>query len=813
MSSNKLGQILIVDDEVELKNALVESLHAQGYTAVGFTSGTEALRALGKQNFDVLLSDLMMPEMDGITLCSAALEIDPHLVCIIMTGQGTIQTAVDAMKVGAFDYVLKPFRLQLLLPVLTRAINARRLQQENLQLRETVAIYELSQTIAFTLDPQTLLSKLADAALQQSEADEVSILLPTEDRTELYVAAVRGENRERLLGERVPFEQSISSWVARERTPLLLEGRIKDERFRSLWPRPDIRSALSLPMQVAGKLVGVINVNVVNGPRPLTLGQMKALTILASTAAGALESASLYEQVRHAEQNYRSIFENAVEGIFQSTPEGRFITVNPSMARILGYDSPEELIATITDIAQQLYVDPTRHAEAARRQEERGILQRFEFEAYRKDGEKIWLSANRRFVRDENELEIYYEGTIEDITERKRAEEALRASEEQLRQSQKLEAVGQLAGGIAHDFNNLLTVITGYSDLLLRQLEPGEPTRLRVEEIKKAGEHAAVLTRQLLAFSRRQVLQPKVLQLNTIVADMDRMLRRVIGEDIDLLTVLEPDLGQIKADPGQIEQVILNLAVNARDAMPQGGKLTIETASVYLDHQYANQHIAIRPGHYVRLAVSDTGCGMTAQTQVRIFEPFFTTKEQGKGTGLGLSTVYGIIKQSEGNVWVYSEPEKGTTFKIYLPRVDEVAEPVETHALPIEMPQGRETVLLAEDEEQVRQIIRIILEMNGYRVLEATGGREALSIYKQHKGEIDMIITDAVMPEMSGRELVESLKTLHPTIKVLYMSGYTDDAIVRHGLLDQEIAFLQKPFTPEALMHKVREVLDAPPAD
>ena len=874
------------------------------------------------------MSDLMMPEMDGVALLGRALEIDQNLVCIIMTGQGTIQTAVDAMKVGAFDYVLKPFRLQALLPVLTRAINVRRLRQENLQLRETVAIYELCQTIAFTLDRQKLLSQLADSALQQSEADELSILLLTADGSELYVAAVRGENRTRLLDERVPLEQGISSWVARERTPLLLKGQVNDARFTAMWPRADIRSAISVPLQVAGKLVGIINVNNVSSPRPFTLGQMKALTILASTAAAALESTALYERVRQAEQNYHSIFENAVEGIFQSTPEGRFITVNPSLARILGYDSPEDIIEIITDITHQLYVDPESRAVSARIHEEHGGIEGFEFEAYRKDGEKIWLSLNRRSVRDENGVELYREGSIEDITERKQAEEELRQSEqryrllfdrnpqpmwvydmetlsflevngaaihhyeysreefltmtikdicppdgvpnllanissitsqyeeagtwkhrkkdgtiidveitahdltfygrpaqmvlaydvtertvleEQLRQSQKMEAVGQLAGGIAHDFNNLLTVITGYSDLTLRRLDHESPFRSSLEEIRKAGERAASLTRQLLAFSRKQVLQPKVIQLNAVVADVDKMLRRLIGEDIDPLTLLEPSLGQIKADPGQIEQVILNLAVNARDAMPQGGKLTIETANVYLDNQYARRHTVIQPGHYVMLAVSDTGSGIDAETQVRMFEPFFTTKEHGKGTGLGLSTVYGIVRQSGGHLWVYSEVGKGTTFKIYLPRVDGVTERDEARDTPAELPLGRETVLLTEDEEQVRQMIRTILEMGGYRVLEASGGEEALTLYEQHEGQIDLIMTDVVMPGISGRELAQSLETLHPGIRVLYMSGYTDDAIVRHGLLDQEIAFLQKPFTPDALMRKVREVLDAPP--
>jgi PAS domain S-box-containing protein len=419
------------------------------------------------------------------------------------------------------------------------------------------------------------------------------------------------------------------------------------------------------------------------------------------------------------------------------------------------------------------------------------------------------MFARRKLADDTIDALASVADIISQGIERKRVEEALRASENQLRQSQKLEAVGQLAGGVAHDFNNLLTVINGYSDILLRQMSQGNEMRLKVEEIKKAGERAASLTRQLLAFSRKQVLQPKVLKLNAIVADTEKMLRRLIGEDIDLLTVLEPSLGQIKADPGQIEQVILNLAVNARDAMPRGGKLTLETCNVHLDNEHVGKHEAIRPGQYVMLAISDNGTGMDAETQARIFEPFFTTKAQGKGTGLGCSTVYGIVKQSEGTIWVYSEVGKGTTFKVYLPRVGGEAQLDGAHESCFDLPQGRENVLLTEDEEPVRRLTRIILEMNGYQVLEAANGDEALSIYKEHKAQLDLIITDVVMPRMSGPELAQTLETLSPGIKVLYLSGYTDDAIVRHGLLDQKMAFLQKPFTPDALLRKVREVLAA----
>ncbi len=395
------------------------------------------------------------------------------------------------------------------------------------------------------------------------------------------------------------------------------------------------------------------------------------------------------------------------------------------------------------------------------------------------------------------------------LVERKRTEAALRESEERLRQSHKLEAMGRLAGGIAHDFNNLLTAIIGYSDLALRRLHDNDPLRRNIDEIKKASNRAASLTHQLLAFSRKQVLQPKVLDLNEVVANMDAMLRRVIGEDIDLVTVLEPQLGHVRADPGQIEQVIMNLVINSRDAMPRGGKLTIKTGNVELDQAYSRSHASVRTGPYVMLAVSDTGTGMDPETQAHIFEPFFTTKEQGKGTGLGLATVYGIVKQSGGNIWVYSEVGRGTTFKIYLPPVAETVQSLKPAGTLAEPERGWETVLLVEDEGAVRNLIHGVLEMNGYTVLQADSGIEAIRICEEYEGPIHLLITDVVMPQMGGRDLAERLEASHPEMRVLYMSGYTDDAIVHHGVLDEGVAFLEKPFTPDSLARKAREVLDA----
>jgi two-component system cell cycle sensor histidine kinase/response regulator CckA len=394
-------------------------------------------------------------------------------------------------------------------------------------------------------------------------------------------------------------------------------------------------------------------------------------------------------------------------------------------------------------------------------------------------------------------------GVTQDITER-------RALAEQLRQSQRMEAIGRLAGGVAHDFNNLLTAIIGHSELLLSRLTSRDPMCEELKEIATAGQRAAALTAQLLAFSRKQVLMPQVLDLNVLVADNGKMLRRLIGEDIELVTRLESGLGLALVDPGQMGQVIMNLAVNARDAMPKGGKLTIETANVELDEAYARKHVAVTPGRYVMLAVSDTGVGMDAQTQSRLFEPFFTTKEQGQGTGLGLSTVYGIVKQSGGNIWVYSELGQGSVFKIYLPRVEEIADrSEEIKSVSSQELRGTETILLVEDEEAVRNLVRSILERGGYSVLQASNGMEAMELVSRHTGRVHLLLTDVVVPKMSGRELAERVTASRPETRVLYMSGYTDNAIVHHGVLDAGLAFLQKPFRPEALLSKVREVLDA----
>lgn len=506
------------------------------------------------------------------------------------------------------------------------------------------------------------------------------------------------------------------------------------------------------------------------------------------------------DAIRKAEEKYRGIFENAIEGLFQATREGNLISVNPALVRILGYDSPEDLMAC-RNLKVQHYVDPNSGFELEQMLAQKDIVIGFKSEIYRKDMSRIWSVENIRTIRDEDGEIIYYEGSIENITERK-------ALEEQLRQSQKMEAIGRLAGGIAHDFNNLLTAINGYSELTLMELYAESPLRSNLEQIKKAGDRAASLTRQLLAFSRKQVLQPRILDLKLLISELEKMLIRLIGEDIYLQTILDPKLGSIKADPGQIEQVVMNLVVNARDAMPQGGKLTIEAVNTYLDETFVEQHMTATATAYVRLTVRDTGIGMDEQTQERIFEPFFTTKEIGKGTGLGLSTVYGIITQSGGRLSVYSGLGKGTTFKIYLPQVGEETHEYKRQSEVEEILQGKETILLVEDEEAVRKLAVRVLEMYGYKVLEAESGEKALDLCASYAECIDLLLTDVVMPGMSGRELTDTLKPQRKGIKVLFMSGYTDNEIIGEDLLTQEEMFIHKPFTPNTLAQKVREALD-----
>lgn len=504
--------------------------------------------------------------------------------------------------------------------------------------------------------------------------------------------------------------------------------------------------------------------------------------------------------LREQKEILQQIFDNIPVMISFFGPDGRPVLVNREWERVRGW-TQEEAVSPDLDILAESYPDPVER-QRAREAIMDPTGEWAESRTVSKDG--LVIDCMSAVVRMSDGTSL---GIAQEVGDRKRAEEALRDSEQELRQGQKMEAVGRLAGGIAHDFNNLLTAVTGYSELALRRLSLDDPLRRNCEEIKRAGERAASLTRQLLAFSRKQILQPKILDLNTIVSDMESMLHRLIGEDIELCTAPDPDAGNVKADPGQIEQVIMNLVVNARDAMPRGGSIVIETQNVRLGEKYIAAHQEALAGNYLMLAISDTGTGMDDETKSQIFDPFFTTKPLGEGTGLGLSTVYGIVNQSDGYIEVYSELGLGTTFKIYLPRVDTVRAEAQGIVNEIEDLSGNETILLAEDEEAVRNLSREVLATQGYNVITASNGADALSVSDQHDGEIHLLISDVVMPEMGGRDLQNKLLSSRPDIKVLFMSGYTDDAIVRHGVFESGTPFLQKPFTPDVLSRKVRDVL------
>ena len=512
------------------------------------------------------------------------------------------------------------------------------------------------------------------------------------------------------------------------------------------------------------------------------------------------------DALRASETRYRRLFESAKDGILiLDADTGQVVDANPFLVSLLGYSHGDLLGKALWDLGP--FKDVALSRDAFKELQEKDYVRYEDLPLETRDGRLISVEfvSNVYLVGPTRVIQC----NIRDITERKRREAEHKKLERQLQVSQKMEAVGILAGGVAHDFNNLLSVILSYTQFATQALPEGDPLKDDLLEVKKAGDRAAVLTRQLLAFGRKQVLQSVPLSLNQVAEGVEKMLRRILGEDIDFVQVLAPDLGVVRADPGQIEQVLMNLVVNSRDAMSGGGKLTIETSNVDLDDEYAAHHVGVKPGPYVQLAVTDTGCGMDEQTKTQLFEPFFTTKEKGKGTGLGLSTVYGIVKQSGGNIWVYSELGVGTTFKIYLPRELSVkATDTRLRAIP-KKATGTETILVVEDEEALRKVAKRSLEAVGYAVLTAGAGDEALLISAQHAGTIHLLLTDVVMPRMSGKALAQALLKTRPTTKVLYMSGYADNAFVHHGVVDEGTYFLSKPFTATDITQKVRAVLDS----
>ncbi len=762
-----LVRVLMVEDvaddaalvERELRRAGISGATRRVDSERGFR---EALETFGP---DIILTDHSLPTFGAADALRIALLEAPDTPVIVVTGSLDEETAAEYIKAGAADYVVK-HHLERVGPAVVRALDLRRARTE--QARAEEARRQGEERFR---------------ALIEHGADAVALIAP--DGTLLFAS----HSIERLLGfapvelvghpgfERVHpddaprLHAALRDTLASPGTPASLElrWRHKDGSWRHI-------DAVAVD-RLAEPAVGAIVVNF----RDVS------------------ERRKAEAALRESEERYRTLVEGVRDIIFALSPEGTIASLNPAFETITGLRReewvgqpferlvhPEDLPLAL-ELLGRVVRGELRPASQFRVRTAKGDYRVGEFSATPQlhEGRLVGILGIGR-----------------DVTERVQLEQ-------QLRQAQKMEAVGRLAGGIAHDFNNILTAITGYADLLLEDLGATDPRRQDADEIHKAADRAAGLTRQLLAFSRQQVLQPTVLEVNKLVSDLEKMLRRLLGEDVELGTRLAPTTGRVKADPGQLEQVIMNLAVNARDAMPNGGKLTLETGNVDLDGAYAADHYPARAGPFVMLAVSDTGIGMSEETQVHMFEPFFTTKEKGKGTGLGLATVYGIIKQSGGFIWVYSEVGHGTTFKLYLPRVEELAERASQPAqAPARAARGTETVLVVEDEAPVRSVARQVLERHGYTVLEAPSAEAALDIVARYSGTIHLLLTDVVMPGLNGRELANRLAGLRPDAKVIFMSGYTDDAVTRHGVLEPGSAYVQKPFTPDAIARKVREVLD-----
>lgn len=559
---------------------------------------------------------------------------------------------------------------------------------------------------------------------------------------------------------------------------ILREGEVHEEEFRFRTKSGEIRY---------GQLAAV----------SLLVGDQRCML---STTRDITERKQAEELLRRSEANFRSLVQDAPFGILRATLDGEILHANPALVSMLGYDSEAEL--SRLNLERDIYCDPQQRQHLIEENAQKDDFHNVEVQWKRKDGKAITVLLSGHRVAGSDHRPAYYEIFAEDITSR-------RTLERQLLQSQKMEAIGRLAGGIAHDFNNLLGVVLGHVEILEKQTARDAVLRKSVEAINGATQRAAALTMQLLAFSRKQVAAPKILDLNASVREIEKLLRRVIGEDIQLIFRLQPNLGTIQIDPGHLDQILMNLVVNSRDAMPHGGKLILETSAAMLDESYVGHHLGAAKGPFIVLSLSDTGCGMDQETLSHIFEPFFTTKEQGKGTGLGLSTVYGIVKQNHAYIMAYSEPGQGTTFKIYFPRVSGAPEAPRPSGWKSETPGGKETVLLVEDERALRELTRGLLESAGYTVLEAAGVEDAIHLAESSQSKIDLLLTDVVMPGMDGHQLSRELTSRFSTLKVLYMSGYTDDVIAHRGVLNQGMQLLQKPFGRAALLGKVREVLDS----
>lgn len=869
-------------------------LHKSGYRVLTAADGTEAFKLAQREHPDLVVSDVAMPGMDGIELCSrirAHPELRRTAVLLVSAIRKDSDSVAQGLVAGADDYLEAPYESLQLVTIVARILERRQAKEKIKEAEERYrAVVETARDVIVTIDENgTILSinrsveRVFGYRVAEVLGELVTTLIPKRRRFAFKAAlnkysdtyekdvncgALELTGRTKA-GEEIPLELSLGEFVKNgrrfltgiardisERKRAEQELRKSEERYREIvenahdiiyshdlegnytsinkagqqitgYTREEVlkltlaqtvapecleKAQEMLRRKLAGETVTAYELEIMakDGRRiPVEVNTRVALHDgvaigVQGIARDITERKRAEEGLRESEERYRLLFESNPQPMWVYDLETlAFLAINQAAVRHYGYSREEFLGMTIKDICPE---DDIPALVASLKNGSSGIGSAGPCRHVKKDGSisDVEITAHP-LVFDGRRAKLI---VANDVTEQQRLRAALLLSEEQLRQSQKLEAIGQLAGGVAHDFNNLLTAINGYSALALKRLGRDHPIASYLNEINRAGNRAADLTRQLLAFGRKQLLQPLSLNLNDIVTDMSKMLTRLIGENITFQTKLSPHLKRIKVDPGQVEQVLMNLVVNARDAMPRGGVLTIETANEELDDAYASKHVAVKPGQYVMLAVSDTGMGMDPEVQAHIFEPFYTTKETGKGTGLGLSTVYGIIKQSGGDIWLYSEPGRGTSFKVYLPVTkDEIETPVAPTADTTSQ-RGSETVLLVEDEEIVRKITKRLLEENGYRVLQAGSGGEAIRLFISYKEPIHLLITDVVMPMLSGKDVADQIKSVHPETRVLYMSGYTDEAIVDHGIVDADIEFIQKPFTERALTRKIREVLD-----
>jgi len=751
---------------------------------------------------DVILTDHALPSFQALDALELAQQLSPGTPVIVVTGRLGDESAVRYLQLGAADYIIKD-QLHRLGPAVLRALQTKRSREEQARAHQLqAATYRIAQVALSTPGLPELLPVIHEIVGELMPAKNFYIALydPTSEQLSFPYFADEHEPAPspRRLGK------GLTDYVLRTGLPLLVTA----ETQRELEERGDVEQMgapsidwIGVPLATGDRVIGVLAAQSYSPEVKLGEREKDILRFVSTQIAMAIERSRAEAEIRASAGQLKAIIDTSLDAVITMDGTGAIRSWSPQAERVFGWAAPEaigrKLSATIV---------PPSYREA----HERGLAhllatgegpvlnRRLELTGMHRDGREIPVEL--AITRVEQAGGWLFSAFVRDISDRK-------LLETQLRQAQKMEAVGRLAGGIAHDFNNVLTAIFGYTELVLEELPAGSSARQDLEEIRKAAQRASALTRQLLAFSRQQVLEPVVLRLNDLVEEVDKMLRRLVGENVQLRLSLARDLGNVRADPGQLQQVLMNLIVNARDAMPTGGKLLIETANANLTEQYAELHQPVTPGRYVMLAVSDTGIGMDADTKTRIFEPFFTTKEKGKGTGLGLSTVYGIVKQSAGYIWVYTEVGRGTTFKVYLPRVDAPAD-VQAPRREAGTLAGTETVLLAEDDAMLRPLAKGLLERLGYQVLEAENAEQALAVAGGHQAPIHLLLADVVMPGASGRDLARRLGETRPTTKVLYVSGYTDDAIVQHGMLEPGLNFLQKPFTPDALARKVREVLD-----